>query len=296
MRSTGCTSGQAHVAGARLAVELAGADQHAGVGGQPAGPGPRRRRRAPPPRGRTPPPGITGSRPHPQSSRIVGQQRRVARRYRSRCSSTCSSSPYAGHRRRLHRAGDHEAGVLADLGEVGDQLPVAGVEPGPRPGQVRSLRQRVDGQHAVGAVFEDRARRAVPGELDVALVGQHGHAVGPPPGRDRAEVVEAAGRVARRVHPQAQRPGGIGRGRSPTGRGASPGRPARAPPGIRRGWPPWRRWGSSPRGTARCRARAAAAAASWGTPATSSLVPMQAAICSGATSTPSRRSSQPAAA
>ena len=49
--------------------------------------------------------------------------------------------------------------------------------------------------------------RPVPRELDVALVGEHGDAVGPTPGRGCAEVVERAGRVARAVDPQARAPG-----------------------------------------------------------------------------------------
>ena len=50
----------------------------------------------------------------------------------------------------------HHPDVLAHLLQVVDELGVAGVEPDANPGQVRSLRQRVDGDDAVGAVLQDR--------------------------------------------------------------------------------------------------------------------------------------------
>ena len=53
----------------------------------------------------------------------------------------------------------------------------------------------------------------VPGELRVALVGEHGHPVRPAPGGLGAEIAQAAGRVGRRVRPQQQGPGGVGRRR-----------------------------------------------------------------------------------
>ncbi len=58
---------------------------------------------------------------------------------------------------------------------------VAGVEPDPHPRQVRALRQRVQRQHPVGAVLDDARRRALPGELGVALVGEHRHVHAPGP-------------------------------------------------------------------------------------------------------------------
>ena len=56
-----------------------------------------------------------------------------------------------GHRPGLDRAGDHETGVAADVGQIADQVGVAGEEAGPHPGQVGPLGQRVDGHHAVHA-------------------------------------------------------------------------------------------------------------------------------------------------
>jgi hypothetical protein len=53
--------------------------------------------------------------------------------------------------RGLHRSGKHEAGVLADLVQIVDQLGVTRVEASPHPRQVRPLRERVDRDHAVGA-------------------------------------------------------------------------------------------------------------------------------------------------
>jgi len=44
-------------------------------------------------------------------------------------------------RRGLHRSRHHHAHVLADLGQVGDQLRVAGVEAGAHTGEVGALRQ-----------------------------------------------------------------------------------------------------------------------------------------------------------
>ena len=113
------------------------------------------------------------------------------------------------HRRRLHRPRHHEPGVLPDLGQVAHQLRVAGVEAGPGAGQVRALRQRVHREHAVGAVLEDRAGRAVPRELHVALVAEHRHAVGTTPGGGSAKVAQLARRVAGHVHPQAQGASGV---------------------------------------------------------------------------------------
>ena len=81
--------------------------------------------------------------------------------------------------------------MLADLGQEADEVAVAGVEADPDPGQVRALRQRVDGHHAVDPVLEERRRRAVPGELGVALVGEDRDAVGPAPRGRPARSVRA---------------------------------------------------------------------------------------------------------
>ena len=108
-----------------------------------------------------------------------------------------------------------------------DQLGVAGIEADADAGQVRALGQRVHGHHAVGAVLEHRAGRAVPGELGVALVGEHRDAVRPAPGRLRAEVAQAARRVRRRVGPEhAGR--GPRRRRSMAPRSSPPSRPGGA--------------------------------------------------------------------
>ena len=54
-----------------------------------------------------------------------------------------------GGRGGLDRAGDHQAGVLANLAEIGDEVGVAGDEPGPESGHVRPFRQGVHGEDAV---------------------------------------------------------------------------------------------------------------------------------------------------
>ena len=109
----------------------------------------------------------------------------------------------------LDRPGHHEAGVLAQLGQVVDEVGITRVEADPGARQVRPLRQGVHGQHALEAVGHDGAPRTVPRELDVALVGQHGHPVPAAPRRRRAQVVDSAGRVARRVDPHAEGPLGV---------------------------------------------------------------------------------------
>ncbi len=101
----------------------------------------------------------------------------------------------------LHRPGHHEAGVAAHGGQVADKLGVAGEEADPHPGEVRSLRERVDRYEPVEPVLEHRPAGAVPGELRIALVGEDRHAVRAPPGGDCGQILELAGRVARRVHP-----------------------------------------------------------------------------------------------
>ncbi len=115
-----------------------------------------------------------------------------------------------GHRRcGLDGPRHHEPHVLAHLRQVAHQVAVTGVEPGPHPGQVGALRQGVGRQHPVGPVLEDRARPTVPGELGVALVGQHRHVAGPAPGGGGAQVDKLPRRVRGAVHPQAQGPGGV---------------------------------------------------------------------------------------
>ena len=99
--------------------------------------------------------------------------------------------------------------MLAHLLQVGDQLAIAGVEADPQAGQVGALRERVDGDHAVEPVLEDRARRSFPGELAVALVAEDRDPSRPAPRRRRAEVVERAGRVAGAVHPEDEGAGRI---------------------------------------------------------------------------------------
>ena len=111
---------------------------------------------------------------------------------------------------RLGRAGHHHPDVLADLLQVVHEVGVTGVEADPAAGEVGALGQRVHRHDAVEPVLEDAAAGTVPRELDVALVGEHRHAVGATPRGDRAEVVDATGRVARAVDPQGERPVGVG--------------------------------------------------------------------------------------
>ena len=184
--------------------------------------------------------------------------------------------------------------MLAHGAEELDQLGVAGVEADPDAGQVRALGERVHGHHAVGAVLEHRARRAVPGELGVALVGEHRHAVGPAPGRLRPEVAQAPGRVRRRVGPEQEgRAGVVG----VDGVEVEPAEPPRcgrdrARRGTRPAPRPWRRSDRTPRDTARCPGRAVRRRSRCGTEATNSLVPTQAATAEAATSSrPKRRAS-----
>ena len=108
------------------------------------------------------------------------------------------------HRGHLDRAGRHEAGVLAHLAEVVDQIGITGVEADPRAGEVVALGQRVHGQDPARSLTQDRRGGARVGELGVALVGQDGDVVGPSPGRRRGQVVQLAGGVRGRVDPQAQ--------------------------------------------------------------------------------------------
>ena len=190
-----------------------------------------------------------------------------------------------GDRRRgLHRARHHQPGVLAHLAQVGHQVGVAGEEarPARRPGWTawtasgRPPRPR-------SPRLEDRAGRPVPGELAVALVGEHRHAVGPPPPRRRPQVVRPpvglAGELAHSSRARSASAGSMAarsrpaRRRRPAGRARPGSRPA-GPHGVGR----VRR---RP-GTGRCRGRVAAGASSWAAEATNSLVPTQAATCAGA--------------
>ena len=102
-----------------------------------------------------------------------------------------------GHRRRLDRTGNHETGVLSQFGQISDEIAVTGVETCPHPCQIRSLRERVHGQHAIGAVFEDRRSGAGPRELDVALVGDDRDSVRTSPRRGGTEIVKVSGGIAR---------------------------------------------------------------------------------------------------
>ena len=67
----------------------------------------------------------------------------------------------------------------------------------------------MDGDDAVEAVLDDRVPRACPGELDVALVAEDGHAVGSPPRGRGPKVVNGARGVGRCVHPKAQGAGRV---------------------------------------------------------------------------------------
>ena len=109
----------------------------------------------------------------------------------------------------LRRARDHEPLVFPYLSQVGNELGVTCVEPDPQTGQVGALGQRVNGQHPLGAVLENRPGRSDPGELQVALIGGDGHAVGPSPFGSPTQVVQGAGWVGGGVHPEAQGPRGI---------------------------------------------------------------------------------------
>ena len=61
----------------------------------------------------------------------------------------------------------------------------------------------------MGARLQDRAWWPIPGELDVALVTEHGDVTRPTPLGRRLEVVDLAGGISRRVHPQRKRSPGI---------------------------------------------------------------------------------------
>ena len=193
-----------------------------------------------------------------------------AREHRAPCARAGAGSGRAaarrGRRRRAHATPAAWAGpgtimptCLRTSLEVLDQIGVAGVEADPDAGQVRPLRQRVHGDHAVEPVLEDRAAAALPRELDVALVGEHRHVVGAAPRRRRTEVVERAGRVAGAVDPQRQRPrASVGIDRVEVELAARRQR-HRHRPADRPGSRPSRRSGRRSPGTAPCRGRGAAA-------------------------------------
>jgi hypothetical protein len=121
-------------------------------------------------------------------------------------------------RGRLHGRGRHEPGVLADLPQVADEGGVAGHEAGPQARHVRSLRQGMDGEHAVVARAQHggggggRARLVV-GELRVALVAGDDRAALPRPVDDSPEMLRAcrrAGGVPGLVHPDDEGAGSVG--------------------------------------------------------------------------------------
>ena len=119
----------------------------------------------------------------------------------------------------LNRSRHHEPRVLAHLGEILHQVAVTGVEAEPQSGQVGALGQRVHRDHAVDTVFEDgpsgrhrlHRRFTAPGELGVALIGEHRNTVLPAPTRGRTEIVERASGVSGCVDPQTERPSGVAR-------------------------------------------------------------------------------------
>ena len=131
----GLHDGHPHVAGAPVAVELAGADQEAGVVGQPIAQRPtvgeRGRGRAP--TGRSRPPAGRPGRPASASASARNPSRS---RYRARWASTWTSSSRATTAPAWTGPGHHQPGVTADVEEVGHQVLVPGVEarPARRPG------------------------------------------------------------------------------------------------------------------------------------------------------------------
>ena len=56
-----------------------------------------------------------------------------------------------GDRGGLHWSGDHAPRVFANLSEVVDEISITSVEAGPSAGQIRTLRQGVDGDHALSS-------------------------------------------------------------------------------------------------------------------------------------------------
>ncbi len=113
-----------------------------------------------------------------------------------------------GHRRLDWRRHDH-AGVLAYLEQRGHQAGVARHEPGPVPGEVRPLGQRIDGEQPVvrGAAhirMQHRHGDRVESEVDVALIGCQDCPGRPRPADKLAHPrgrKHPPGRVGRRVEP-----------------------------------------------------------------------------------------------
>jgi hypothetical protein len=97
----------------------------------------------------------------------------------------------------LRRTGHQHPDVLAHLLEVLDEVPVARIEADAETGEVRPLRERVDGDDTVTAGLEDRPRRAVPRELRVALVAEHRDPVATTPTPLRRRGRSAPGRGSR---------------------------------------------------------------------------------------------------
>ena len=119
-----------------------------------------------------------------------------------------------GHHGVLHRAGDHQAGVLGHLEQLAQQARAPGEEARPVAGHVAALAERVGGDQALRRpAAHVRVQHAdglgVPAELAVALVGGQG-------GADRAGGVHPAPEL-RRVERRAVR---VGRGVDPDERGA----------------------------------------------------------------------------
>ena len=136
----------------RIAVELAGAHHHADVGGEAVGQRPR----------------VAIGRRDPQVERPTRHDRRDAEAAEL-ADEPLEARPVGdglnvdvgvvaprGDRRCLHGPGDHQAEMFADLGEVADELGVAGVEADSGAREVRPLRQRVHSDDPVEARRENR--------------------------------------------------------------------------------------------------------------------------------------------
>ena len=112
----------------------------------------------------------------------------------------------------LSRAGHHHSHVLANFFQVVDDVFVACVESNTHTRQVRALRERVQCNHTVRAVLQDALAGLGPGEFHVALVAEDGHTVRATPRSCSRKVVKGTGWIARRVNPQHERLGCVGRG------------------------------------------------------------------------------------
>ena len=146
--------------------------------------------------------------------------------------------------------------MLAHVEQEPDQFGVPGVEAHPHAGQVGALGQRVDRHHAVDAGGEHGRRRAVPGELGVALVGEHRDAVARPqprpPPRSLSRPVGFDGELTHSSRARSTSDSAIEARSSPPLRAA----PAPAPAGSRPAAPPWRRSDRTPPDRGRCPAPA----------------------------------------